>query len=370
MFLALREINHSRLRYLLITAILAMLAWLVFLLSGLANGLSNDNASSLINLKADYVVYQADSRFMIHRSVLPMALVDQIKQIPGVQGASAIGQLTITATRLDSTKQIDATILAIDPRSFVMPEVSAGKSFAGQPSGSAVVDEHFKTEGVKVGDQLKLEAYNQTLTIVGFTKNQNYGHLPVIFTDILFWQSLKFAIQGSSGQVVNPANIIAVQMNEATSLQVAKNITGIEVATRQQALEGLPGYKEEFGSVIMILVFLFIIAAFILAAFFYTLTLQKNNQFGILKVLGATNRFLAKDLIGQVIILTLVGIIIGVLLSYGVVAIMPPAVPFALETTLVISYSGVLLVVALLGTLLSLWRIAKIDPLIAIGRAD
>lgn len=53
MFLAIRELRHSRLRYGLIGAILALVAWLVFLLSGLANGLASDNASAMQHLNAD-----------------------------------------------------------------------------------------------------------------------------------------------------------------------------------------------------------------------------------------------------------------------------------------------------------------------------
>ena len=56
MFLAIRELKHSKLRYLLIGLIMVLVALLVFIISGLANGLSSDNASSIQNMKADYFV--------------------------------------------------------------------------------------------------------------------------------------------------------------------------------------------------------------------------------------------------------------------------------------------------------------------------
>jgi putative ABC transport system permease protein len=52
-FLALRELKHSRLRYALIGGIVMLIAWLVFPLAGLANALALDNASALINMDAD-----------------------------------------------------------------------------------------------------------------------------------------------------------------------------------------------------------------------------------------------------------------------------------------------------------------------------
>ena len=48
MFLAIRELKHSKVRYLLIGLIMVLVAWLVFIISGLANGLSAENASSIL----------------------------------------------------------------------------------------------------------------------------------------------------------------------------------------------------------------------------------------------------------------------------------------------------------------------------------
>lgn len=370
MFLALRELSHARFRYLLIGVILTLVAWLVFLLSGLANGLATDNASALINMKADYILLQPGSRLLLHRSLLPEERVAQVSKIPGVKAAAALGQLTATVVRVNSSEQIDTTILAIDPASFLAPRVEEGQSLMTSPANGVVVDEHFQQHGVKLGDQLKIASSEIIVTVTGFTSGQTYGHLPVMFTSIPLWQSLRFATPGSKGQISDPVSAVAVQMDPATSEQVVKAIPGVELAKRTEVLQNLPGYKEEMGTISMIQVFLFLIAAFIIAVFFYVLTLQKTNQFGILKALGANTRFLAQNLIGQVILLSLSGILAGALLSYGVAALIPANVPFSLETNLVITSSLALLVVALVGTLLSLWQIAKVDALVAIGKVD
>lgn len=370
MFLALRELKHSRLRYLLVGAIMALIAWLVFLLSGLANGLATDNGSSIQKLNADYLVYQSDTRLMFHRSLLPLETVNQVKQIEGVKDATPIGHLTVTTAKADTGEQIDATLLAIEPDSFIAPKLTGGRNFKAAANDEVVVDEHFKRHGVKLGDKLEVKPTGQPVTVVGFTKNQTYSHTPVVFTNIAYWQAVKFAAPGSKGKIENPVSVVAVKMDKAAADKVSKNISGVEVADREAALQNLPGYKEEMGSIVMILAFLFLIAAFIMAVFFYVITLQKTNQFGILKALGASTGFLVKDLIGQVFILAVAGIVVGALLTYGVAAITPAEVPFALDTELVIIYGAVLLAVALFGTLLSLRRIAKIDPLLAIGRVD
>ncbi|HEX2910016.1 MAG TPA: FtsX-like permease family protein [Chloroflexia bacterium] len=369
MFLALREIKHSRLRFTLIGAIMALIAWLVFLLTGLATGLATDNGSSIINMPADYLVFQSDSRFLLHRSLLPSQTVEQVKQIQGVKEVAPLGHLTVTTSKVGSSQQIDATILAIDANSFLAPRLTEGSRPLSSTDNKIIVDEHFKRQGLQIGDSLQIKPSGPVFTISGFTKGQTYSHLPVMFTSIQQWQAIKFAAPGSSGDISSPISAVAVKMDSSTAAQVAK-IPGVEVASRQVVLENLSGYKEEMGTINMIQVFLLLIAAFIMAAFFYVLTLQKTNQFGVLKVLGASVRFLARELIAQVLILTIVGVVAGAALTYGVAAIIPANVPFALDSSLVLIYGVILLVVALLGTLLSLRKIAKIDPLIAIGRVD
>lgn len=78
--------------------------------------------------------------------------------------------------------------------------------------------------------------------------------------------------------------------------------------------------------------------------------------------------FLARDLIGQVTIISIAGIAIGAALTYLVAAMIPADVPFALSNSRVLLYSGVLLVVSLAGMFLSLIRMSRVDALIAIGR--
>ncbi|MEK7784937.1 MAG: FtsX-like permease family protein [Chloroflexota bacterium] len=370
MFLAINELKHSRFRYLMVGAIITLIAWLAFLLAGLANGLVADTGAALLDMKADHLIFQSNVRLFIHRSVLPEAMVNEVRELPGVTAATPLGHLTIVVTRASDSDQIDVTVLAIDPTGFLAPAIIEGESLVSAPEGGIVVDESMKRRGVQLGDTLRITGAEMELTVIGFTAGQTYNHIPVIFMDLLRWRSLKFAAPGSDRGVVDPVSIIAVQMDEAAATQVAATLSGVEIVTPKVALDHLPGYKEEQSSILMIEVFLFVIAAFIVAVFFYVITLQKTNQFGVLKAFGASTGFLARGLIGQVLCLSLIGIGLGALLTYSVAAIMPESIPFNLAREIVVNYSAVLLLVALGGALLSLRQIATIDPLIAIGRID
>ena len=137
--------------------------------------------------------------------------------------------------------------------------------------------------------------------------------------------------------------------------------------TRAQSLQVLPGYREEQGSLTMIQVFLIVVAAFVLAVFFYVLTLQKTPQFGLLKAIGASTRTLAASLVAQMLLLTVLAVAVAALVTLGAVALLPAGLPFALTLPTLLGASGLLVAVAALSSLLSLRTVARVDPLIAIG---
>jgi putative ABC transport system permease protein len=369
MFLALRDLRHARLRYLLLGAIITLIAWLVFLLSGLANGLASDNAGAIKAMPADYFVFQADARTQLARSILPGATVEAARDVPGVTAAAPLGQQMIAVRRAAGSEQLDAAVLAIEPGSFIAPPLTAGRALDPATPNGIIVDRKLVAEGVALGDTLIVQPTGETLTVIGLTEGQTFSHAPVTFTTLDTWRQLRFAAPGAAGGRAAPISAVVVRADAAAAEQLAA-LPGVTIATRDATTMALPGYSEEAGSLLMIQGFLFVIAALILAVFFYVITLQKTAQFGILKAIGARTSYLARDLLGQVALLAVAGIGAGGLLTWAVTLIVPRGMPFALDPRLVAAYALTLLVVALLGATLSLRRIATIDPLIAIGRND
>lgn len=141
-----------------------------------------------------------------------------------------------------------------------------------------------------------------------------------------------------------------------------------EVITKSEAVSAIPGYKEEQGSLMMMIVFLFVISAFVLAVFFYVITIQKTSQFGILKAIGTRTAYLARSVTMQVMVLSVGSLVISILLVRLFEAVLPSSMPFqlGLSTMSVTSLSFVLM--SLAGSLFSVWKVAKIDALDAIGR--
>ncbi|MGG1519349.1 ABC transporter permease [Paenibacillus oryzisoli] len=373
MFLAMKELLHSKMRFSMIIIIFVLIAWLVFILSGLGNGLSTLAASTFKNMQADYVVFQQGSQSSMSKSLLSEQVVAEVSKLPNVTAASPMGSSMATALKAQSNKnedKVDIAIIGINPGSFLEPAVIEGKPLSSDNPKLVVANVTMKDKGFKLKDTFQLDGSTESLTIIGFVENQTYNHVSAIFTPMPEWRKIAFAAPGSDKGIKDPVNAIMLQGENIDAALIDSQLTNTDTVTRGGAVQGMPGYKEENGSILMMLGFLLAISAFVLGVFFYVITIQKTNQFGIMKAIGARNGFLSKAILSQVFVLSLISIIVGIALTYGTAAIMPKGMPFKLETNLVIGYSIILLVIALLSSLVSVRRIMKIDPLKALGRIE
>jgi len=307
------------------------------------------------------------------KSLLSDQLVEEAEKLPNVNAAAPMGSTMATALKGDSSKsddKVDIAILGILPGSFLEPEVIEGDKLSEDNLTGVIVNDNMKDEGFQLGDTFKLDGSTVSLTIIGFVENQTYNHLPAVFIPMPKWREIAFAAPGSDKGIEGPVNAIMLQGPDIDPDTINSKLANIDTVTRAKAVQGMPGYKEESGTILMMLAFLFVISAFVLGVFFFVMTMQKTNQFGIMKAIGAKNGFLSKAIVSQVFILSLVSIVIGILLAYGTAAIMPKGMPFNLDTNLVVVYSIVLLVIAVLSSLVSVRKITKIDPLQALGRVE
>jgi putative ABC transport system permease protein len=227
-----------------------------------------------------------------------------------------------------------------------------------------------KEEGFKLGDTFRLDGTTESLTIAGFVENETYNHVASVFVPIEEWRRIAFAAPGADKGLHDPVNALMIQGKDASVKAIDAKLGNAETVTRAAAVQGMPGFKEESASITMMQAFLLVISAFMLGVFFYVFTMQKSHQFGVMKAIGSGNAFLGRAVVSQVLVISVVSILIGAGLTYMVATVLPKAMPFLLDTKLVIVYSFVLLAIALLSSLVSVRRITKIDPLHALGRVE
>lgn len=373
MFLAIKEMKHAKTRFVMIGAIIMMIAWLVFILSGLGNGLSSLAAATMKNIDGDLFIYEEGSEGTMMKTKVSGTIADDIKGKFGVDEAARFGQSTIIVHNpeiTDSKVNEDVAFLGIDPGKFIEPKVIEGNQLSKDDLFGVVIDESLADKGYKIGDTIEVKSSEITLEVVGITKGETFNHLPTIFANVGTWQIYAFAAPGSNNDLESPVSMIALQGKNIDAEAIASNYDLIETVSKSDAVMGMPGYKEESSTIYMMLAFLFAISAVIIAVFFYVFILQKTQQFGVMKAIGASDSFIKKSIISQVFVLSFISIVAGIVLTYLTALILPEGMPFKLDFMTVLIYAVILLVVSVLGSIISARQVTKIDPLTAIGRVE
>ncbi|HDD6855349.1 TPA: ABC transporter permease [Staphylococcus aureus] len=349
MFLAWNEIRRNKLKFGLIIGVLTMISYLLFLLSGLANGLINMNKEGIDKWQADAIVLNKDANQTVQQSVFNK------KDIENKYKKQAT--LKQTGENVSNGHQKDnVLVFGVEKSSFLVPSLIEGHK--ATKDNEVLADETLKNKGFKIGDTLSLSQSDEKLHIVGFTESAKYNASPVIFTNDATIAKINPRLTGDkiNAVVVRDTNWKDKKLNQE-----------LEAVSINDFIENLPGYKPQNLTLNFMISFLFVISATVIGIFLYVMTLQKTSLFGILKAQGFTNGYLANVVISQTLILALFGTAFGLLLTGVTGAFLPDAVPVKFDVLTLLVFAIVLMIVSVLGSLFSILTIRKIDPLKAIG---
>lgn len=354
MFLAWNEIKKNKLRFGLVIGVLLLVAYLVFFLSGLANGLEDMNKAAIEKWDADAVVVTKESDMTLPQSHFKRDVFDD----SNTKSAARIGLLSAVASLGEDTSGV--VVFGIDADEFLMPEVIEGEPF--QKENETIAADSLKDDGFKIGDEIKLSSSDERLTITGFTKNAKFNAAPVLYTDFKSFQKVNFGEAAEANE--DRVNGFVIRANDLDKMNVDKEL---ELVPTQTFIENLPGFVEQNLTLTLMIYFLFAISAFIVAIFLYVLTIQKVSIFGVLKAEGISSGYLARSVIAQTFILAFFGVLVGFGLTVLTGLFLPPAVPVAFDYLQMAGYGVALIAVSIIGALFSVRTIVKIDPLKAIG---
>lgn len=354
MFLAWNEVKQNKLRFALVVGVLLLVAYLVFFLSGLANGLQNMNRAGVDKWKADGIMLTEESDKNLQQSSFSK---NDVKDLDGGTFAE-LGALNAIATVGDNSSGV--AIFGLNPDEFIMPNVTDGKKF--KETGEVIAADSLKDKGFKIGDTLKLSASKEKLKIVGFTDDAKFNAAPILYGNMETFQKVRFAEAADMNK--DRINAYVIKSKDLSKVKAGKDL---EVVKTDDFIQNLPGYTEQNLTVTLMIYFLFVISAFIVAIFLYVLTIQKVSIFGVLKAEGISSGFLARSVIAQTSILAVAGVAIGLGLTILTGLFLPPAVPVAFNYLNMSLYGITLIIVSMIGALFSVLTIVKIDPLKAIG---
>ncbi|HGL5821677.1 TPA: ABC transporter permease [Staphylococcus aureus] len=349
MFLAWNEIRRNKLKFGLIIGVLTMISYLLFLLSGLANGLINMNKEGIDKWQADAIVLNKDANQTVQQSVFNKKDIENKYKKQAT--LKQTGEIVSNGHQKDNV-----LVFGVEKSSFLVPSLIEGHK--ATKDNEVLADETLKNKGFKIGDTLSLSQSDEKLHIVGFAESAKYNASSVIFTNDATIAKINPRLTGDkiNAVVVRDTNWKDKKLNQE-----------LEAVSINDFIENLPGYKPQNLTLNFMISFLFVISATVIGIFLYVMTLQKTSLFGILKAQGFTNGYLANVVISQTVILALFGTAFGLLLTGVTGAFLPDAVPVKFDVLTLLVFAIVLMIVSVLGSLFSILTIRKIDPLKAIG---
>lgn len=353
MFVAWRDLRFARGRFLLITAVVALMCVMVGFLSGLTGGLAWQNVSGMLGIQGDRVLVApatTDGAASFADSQFTASQVEQIADVDDVR-VSPIGISQLRAVAGDAR----AAVAVIGADGLVLADAPDrdGEAVLSAPAAAAL--------DVEVGDTITIAGID--LVVGAIAGDLWYSHTPVVRTSIDDWRALA-TVTG----VVDPvATALVVDGGAGADWTSLAASTETAVQSPLLALQWLPAFRSEIGSLLLMVALLFGISALVVGAFFAVWTLQRIGDIAVLKALGASDRMLRVDALGQATLVLLVGASIGFGIVGGLGLLVSGALPFIVSPLTTLLPAAVMLVLGLAGAALSLRSVTNADPLTALG---
>ncbi|MDQ0221853.1 ABC transporter permease [Streptococcus moroccensis] len=354
------EIRYNWKKYLMIELLIVLMMFMVVFLTGLAGGLAEQSSGALKELSAEGFVLSSDAKNLLADSSMSLEEADNLQsELSGRVTAFSVERSGLK--KEDRAEKQDAVYFVLEEDSFLMPEVLEGNSLqAGE--NQVLLSEEFAEAGIELGDVLLDTKSDLTLEVVGFIERQTYTFAPLAIISQETDRQMKLAI--------NPA---AEERYQSLALEDSSQMVtteGFTVSSKSDLIEQVPGYAAQQLTVNLISGVLLFVSAAILGIFFYILTLQKRQQFGVMRAIGLSIREIVSIQFGQGFFLAILGVGLGSALALGTMSLLPSKVPVTIDLSSALFAAGIFVGMAVFSILVSCLQIVKIDPVKIIGGGD
>lgn len=347
------------LRSILSVVAIAIQVILVLLIVGLTSGVVSEWGKRVEGVGADILVQPPNSSifFAFSSAVMQESLGDRISTLPGVDEVAPTLILTETKS-LIMVYGIDYKRFNALSRGFLY---RSGRPFES-PDEALADDIIAQTRSLKVGDRITL--LNHEFTVCGIVA---HGKGARFFIPLKTAQEIAgaekrvsmFYVRSKGDTEATRAQILQLtpqdrvrSMAEYITLMSSSNLPQLRPFTR--TMVGL-------GIVISFLVVLLNM---------HTLVMERTREIGILKALGFSRWGIMRMLLGETLILTLMGCGFGIVLTFVAQAVMKQANPgLMILITPVWIFSSILLALAgaAFGAMYPALRAASFDPVVALA---
>ncbi|QPQ34480.1 ABC transporter permease [Lysinibacillus sp. JNUCC-52] len=343
MNLALKEMKKNKVRFVILGSIVFLVSLLTFIISGLANGLSQDNAALIKDLPAGqfYMNEEADETYNLSK-IDSSTQNDMLnKQKDAVAFSIQMGFINDEAGKQQSVAFVTATDSPL---------------FENVKHEEIILDSSLKDKGIQVGDTVTNNQFSGKFIVKGFVEQKKYSHAPVAYISMEDYKEIY--------------RVDEMQLVFTPDGDASQAYTGLQAFSKSDFLNTIPSYSAEQMSLNMIVWFLVVISGMLFAIFFYMMNVQKIGLYGILKAIGLKTSKLFKMIWTQMVVITVISLALSIALSQIFNQIAPQGMPFSLSLATTTQLSIVFLIIGFIGATISGVQIKKIQPLQAIQQGE
>ncbi len=339
--IAINNIMHRKLRsWLTMIGIFIGIAAVVSLVA-LGNGLEGAVSSEFEKLGFNRIIITPAGAFMGPLSgeysnvKLTDKDIDTVKKVSGVQHSAGIIARSVLMTYRDETKAVNAYLHEADKETLEtlddanLFDVEIGREFRKTDTGKVIVgwtlaNDVFERK-IRPGDEI--EIFNQKFKVIGIQKKTgavpydngirlNLGQMKKYF-DISDKYTVIIAIVDPKGDVEAVANDIKKELRKERGIKEGEE--DFTVQTAKQVLDTVMQIFNIIQAVVVgIAAISLIVGAVGIANTMYTSVLDRTQEIGVMKAIGAKNSDIVAIFLIESGLFGLVGGIIGLGIGYGI----------------------------------------------------
>jgi putative ABC transport system permease protein len=374
-FLALREIRRSPLRFALLTAAVGLLVFLIVFQTLLRDGLIAQFIGAVRNQSAEVLVYGAQARQNLEGSQISPDQLAAIERAAAPRPVSRLGEGTFTVSTAVTNHRPDSRDRLVDAVIFGY-ELTGSAAGLGAPSTlsegrlpesdyEAVASARDADEGFDIGDVVRVEPDGLEITVVGRADDIRFSVQATLFVSYPTYEAAR-RVRNPDAQQVNPtAALVALRPGESPEqvrdIIEAAAIPDVEALTRDDAVNKAPGVSNVRSSLDTVIGLLYFASLIIVGLFLSILTVQKLGPLTLLRAIGASLRSLVWPLIIQAFVIVVGGTLVGAALL-ALVAPRTNSIGVGFEGGAIVRAGATTLVVGLLASITSVLRISRITP--------
>jgi putative ABC transport system permease protein len=341
-----------------ITAI-ALQVFMVLFFVGLTSGIVAEWAKRVEGVGADLLVQPPNASIFLVFSpaVMQESVAQQVSALKGVDEVAPV-LAVMNPNTMDVVYGIEYERFNALSKGFLFLQ---GKPF--ESADQVIVDDiKAHTKDLRVGDKVSL--LGREFTVCGIVA---HGKGARFFIPLQTAQD----ISGAEGRV-SLFYVRSMGDTERTRQEIVKLLPTYRVRSMGEYMtlmnsENLPQFKPFIRAMLgvgLVISFLVVLLSM------HTLVLERTKEIGILKSLGASRLDIIRWLVGETLLLAGFGIVLGLVTTYGLVAVLKQTVP---TLTVLISQVWILRSIALAllgavaGALYPAFRAAGFDPVDALS---